>query len=258
MQVEIAQCGALSSDSVSDQKTSAYPLPGDDWEVRFTKTIVRSIAHYKTAAGLTTRDLAAACGVAAGDPDYLKPTTLNNLLAGKRRSIGVAELLVFAQALEVPPLALLVPLGVEDTVEYWPNHSMSTADAVHLLTSSPWEMLGSDIEDAAPGRAAVILRLLRQHDAADAALADQVWQVGAQILEGEQAPALLEAGLRGVQASWRLLKGFRTSLRERNVTPRGLGPLTAWVDSLDSSAVDLHTIRALVEPLRSGERGAHG
>lgn len=92
---------------MTTKKTGIEDLPGDDWESRFTKQVVRNIARYKDERNMSTVDLAARYSEAAGEPGALKSTTLNNLLAGKRSRIAITEILLFAQALNVPPIALV-------------------------------------------------------------------------------------------------------------------------------------------------------
>lgn len=104
---------------------SLNPLPGDDWEVRFTKSVIQNIARYKDERGMTTAELADACNAIYGEPGRVKASTLSGLFAGKRRSIGVAELLIFAQALNVPPLVLLFASDNRE-VELSPTGPIST------------------------------------------------------------------------------------------------------------------------------------
>ncbi|TFD80303.1 hypothetical protein E3T54_03485 [Cryobacterium sp. Sr8] len=99
-----------------ERKFSLDDLPGDDWEVRFTKQVVRNVARYRDLRGLTTEQLAAGCSEVFGEPGKVKGNTLNGLFAGKRKNIGIAELLVFAQALNVPPIALVLPMDNSDVV----------------------------------------------------------------------------------------------------------------------------------------------
>lgn len=89
------------------KKTGIEDLPGDDWEARFTKQVVRNIARYKDERSMSTVDLASRYSEVVGELGALKPTTLNNLLAGKRSRIAITEILLFAKALNVPPVALV-------------------------------------------------------------------------------------------------------------------------------------------------------
>ncbi|GGM41902.1 NAD-glutamate dehydrogenase [Microbacterium saperdae] len=109
-----------------DPKTSPDPLPGDSWETRLTKQVARTVNHYRRASGLTTKAFAQLCNIefrGNGDagPQEIRPTTLNNLFAGKRKSIGLGEIMLFARVLGVAPVALMTPVGVETDSEAWPS-----------------------------------------------------------------------------------------------------------------------------------------
>jgi transcriptional regulator with XRE-family HTH domain len=93
--------------STEKRTTSLADLPGDEWETTFTKQVIRNIARYKDERKLSTQQLAAAYSEIAGSESEIKPTTLNNLLAGKRARISITEIMLFAQALNVPPIALI-------------------------------------------------------------------------------------------------------------------------------------------------------
>jgi hypothetical protein len=84
----------------------------------------------------------------------IKRSVLSNLESGYRETITVPEVFILAQALEVPPLLLLLPLGNADTVRVRPGTEVPTNDALRwLLGERPlpgtrWE--GLDTEDGSP------------------------------------------------------------------------------------------------------------
>jgi len=125
-------------------KYSLSPLPGDDWEVRFTKGVVQNIARYRDLRGFTTADLAAACNAIYGEADHIKASTLNGLFAGKRKSIGIAEILVFALALNVPPIALLFASDNRQ-IEVSPGQTGET----HAIEGLTW-FTGKTIPNSSP------------------------------------------------------------------------------------------------------------
>lgn len=81
-------------------------------------------------------------------------SVIAKLETGKRQTITVPDVLVLAQALEVPPLLLLLPLGEADNVEIRPDVEVSTVDAFRWfmgerpLPGTRWE--GLDTEDGSP------------------------------------------------------------------------------------------------------------
>jgi len=52
---------------------------------------------------------------------------ISNLESGYRKMITLPELFVLAEALGVPPLMLMLPLGQADQIEILPGRIVSTA-----------------------------------------------------------------------------------------------------------------------------------
>ncbi len=103
-------------------------LPSDEWGARRTKQIFRAIARAKNAAGLTTDQLATMCSDYLGEPGAIKLGTLNGMFAGKRKSISVVEVEVFAAVLGVPFFDLIYP--PREVVER--NPTVSTTGAAMI------------------------------------------------------------------------------------------------------------------------------
>jgi transcriptional regulator with XRE-family HTH domain len=121
------------------------------WGPALVNQIAGEIRRHRKARPWSVQQLADACEK-LGWP--IKRTVLSNLESGYRETITVPELFVLAQALEVPPLLLLLPLGYADTVEISPSNTVSTVDALrwltgdHPLPGTRWE--GLDTEDGSP------------------------------------------------------------------------------------------------------------
>lgn len=105
-------------------KYSTSPLPGDDWETRYTKAIVRNMIRVKEMQGFTTQRFVDRCNEFLGETDKVKLSSINGLFAGKRKTISTAELQMFASALDVPVLGLLYPPQSED-IEIRPGYKVS-------------------------------------------------------------------------------------------------------------------------------------
>jgi 8-oxo-dGTP pyrophosphatase MutT (NUDIX family)/transcriptional regulator with XRE-family HTH domain len=75
---------------------------------------------------------------------------LANLENGRRATVSVAELLVLAEALQVPPLLLVVPLGRQELTEILPNAQTPAFEAARW-----WRGEGAWIEDPGDGLSAV-------------------------------------------------------------------------------------------------------
>lgn len=116
----------------SSPKYSVQALPGDDWEVRYTKTIVRTIVSLKEQLGITTEELAARCNLFLHEPDKIKTSTLNGLFAGKRKSISVPEVIMFAAALNTPVMSLISPPWVQG-IEVRPGERMEAVRAMRTM-----------------------------------------------------------------------------------------------------------------------------
>lgn len=98
---------------------------------------------------MSTQQLAEACAKLGLD---ISRSTLADLENGRRVTMNVAELLVLARALDVPPLLLLFPLGYAGEIEVLPDVTEETwIAAKHFIGEN-----GSD----APG----VVDLFRDHE----------------------------------------------------------------------------------------------
>lgn len=110
----------------------------------------------RKAAGLTMAEVAQGCAD-RGLPEFTEHS-MKNLESGRKASITVADVVVLADVLGVPPVTLLFPLGSSATVELLPGREVSTWDAVAWFTGeSP---LG---EPALEGSVRDVLDVFRQH-----------------------------------------------------------------------------------------------
>lgn len=82
---------------------------------------------------MSARELSVACGKIGLD---ISRSTLADLENGRRVTLTVAELLVIAAALEIPPLRLIVPLNRE-SAELLPGHETNPWAAMQEFTSEP-------------------------------------------------------------------------------------------------------------------------
>lgn len=79
--------------------------------------------------------------------------TITDLELGRRSRLEVAELLVLADALDVPPAALLFPELPDGVVRALPNTPMTSFDAVRWvsgegdLPTRPWDLVPMSLED---------------------------------------------------------------------------------------------------------------
>jgi transcriptional regulator with XRE-family HTH domain len=106
-------------------------MASNDWSAQLTARVAEQIRTARTAAGLTVAQTADACA-ALGAP--VPKSTITNLELGRRASVDLAEFLVLAKALDVPPITLLFPLGAAATVELLPGQPVPTWEALAWFT----------------------------------------------------------------------------------------------------------------------------
>lgn len=117
---------------------------------------------------------------------------LSNLENGRRESVSMAEVLVLAQALEIPPVLLVAPVGITETVEILPNGPRATWDAAKWITSE------DKYADGWIQRPYTAMVLWRRHEEAERVYEHAARQL-ATLTPGEERDATLFAALRSNQ-----------------------------------------------------------
>ena len=102
----------------------------EGWPDRLTRVVAGEVRRWRETRGLSAQRLADKCEV-LGLP--VRRSTISNLESGRRDSVTLAELLIFARALDVAPAALIAPVGWLDTVEVLPGRFLAPYDAVRWL-----------------------------------------------------------------------------------------------------------------------------
>lgn len=174
------------------------------------------IVRYRKRRDMTREQLAARCAE-LGYPALTGPA-LANIETGRRsadgrrrRDISIDELIAMAKALQVPPLLLLFPVGLVDTVDLLPGTPVDTWDAALWFTGEAY--IGEDVAS----HWAVPLYLRRQHDrllgAYIEALTDQrLFSPPADDPYNKRRRAKGEAALRR-------LRDVRAEMRRHGLTP---------------------------------------
>jgi len=100
-------------------------------QARFDASVVAMVAtqirRYRKEKDWSAQDLSDAC-TGLGYP--IPRTVLANMESGRRSLVSVAEILVLAQALEVPPVCLIFPLESTAEVQILPGVQQSTLQSV--------------------------------------------------------------------------------------------------------------------------------
>ncbi len=189
----------------------------------------------RQAAGLTMGGLAQGCAD-CGHPE-IKEQTIKNLEAGRRASISIVDLVVLADVLGIPPIALLFPLGTEPTVEVLPGHEVSTWDALAWFTGET-----ALVHPAAPGTSRDLLDLFRSHGdlvtaaTAATALAKERRREATTTLDRDRRAALLERAAGYEEHAFEDcadLGAFRRQMRQRGLAPPTLPDELAFVDEAE-------------------------
>jgi transcriptional regulator with XRE-family HTH domain len=200
-----------------------------DWSIRLAADIGANVAYHRSASSgargrrMTVQALADRCAE-LGLP--LGRVALTKLENGVREKVSVAELLVLAAALEVPPALLIFPVGREKAIEALPARQLDPWHATLWLSGD-----AQLSEDAAgpgviPASNISVVPLHREHDRLTAGLA------------GCTRESLLGAG--GDDSRGRLLRlgvgalrDVRAFIRELGLDPPELPSGLAWVDDPD-------------------------
>ncbi|SHL18867.1 helix-turn-helix domain-containing protein [Actinacidiphila paucisporea] len=204
----------------------------EQWPAVFTARVVQAMREARQAAGLTMGDLAQGCAD-RGYPD-IKEQTIKNLEAGRRASISIADLVVLADVLGIPPVALLFPLGTDATVEVLPGREVSTWDSLAWFTGET-----PTTQPAPQGTARDLLDLFRSHGdlvaaaTASNALARERRREASTTLDRNRRAVLLDRAAGYEEHAFEDsadLRAFRTRMRERDLVPPALPTDLAFVD----------------------------
>jgi transcriptional regulator with XRE-family HTH domain len=104
----------------------------DGWEDRLAAAVGERVAHYRKLTGLSAQALADRCGALGYK---IHRSIIAKLERGHRQTVTLADWLILARALHVPPPLLLVPLGEpgRDRVELLPGVEVDAWQTVKWL-----------------------------------------------------------------------------------------------------------------------------
>lgn len=209
----------------------------DDWPKQLTARVAEQLRRFRKEAGLTVAQVAQRC---AEHGLAVPGTTITNLENGRRHSVDLAEFLVLAEVLGVPPVSLLFPLDTNPTLDVLPGRTTSTWNAVAWFTGeTPTETAPS------PGSPRDILATYRAHaDAVAAAvvstsLAKERRRKASTTLDPARRADLLETASGYEQLAFddcRELGSFRDAMRKRGLTPPALPADLDFVDQPETIA----------------------
>lgn len=103
---------------VKPRRYCAVMTQPEEWPKRLTKVIAGQVQRTRAERKMSAQQLADATAALG---HAVPRSVIANLESGRRDVVSVAELLVLARALEVPPLLLVFPIGSASTVEVLPG-----------------------------------------------------------------------------------------------------------------------------------------
>ncbi len=166
---------------------------------------------------------------------------LANFESGRRPTVSVPELLVFAQALRVPAVQLVFPLGHEDAADVLPGTTAATWTALKWFTGEvgrlPGDMEATDTED---------VRLYREHDRRINEWLDsrekmlnllsssdpELMKLQAETDPASRDAPLLQLFRQSTQRAEDAIRTVRQTMRDRGLLPPDLGPLGAAIEGV--------------------------
>jgi transcriptional regulator with XRE-family HTH domain len=204
----------------------------EQWPAAFTARVVQAMREARQAAGLTMSGLAQGCA----DRGYTEITeqTIKNLETGRRAGMTIADFVVLADVLGVPPVTLLFPLGASPTVEVLPGREVSAWDAVAWFTGDT-----PLAQPASEGTPRELLELFRAHGdlvaaaTASSALAKERRREAGTTLDRARRAVLLERAAGYEEHAFedaQDLRAYRERMRQRGLTPPDLPDELAFVD----------------------------
>lgn len=216
----------------------------EDWQQRLTKSVAAQVRRYRQQRKLSVQKLSDRCEeLGMGIP---RPV-LTNLETGRRESVTLAELLVLAAALDVPPVLLVAPLGYQETTEILPGREMPTFDAV-LWQSGDARLLddssGDQTEYLYPEDERAVVALYHEHEQLVGNLLRDGWPIVTDalggklpVLTGENGETVLSAEeyVKSLSEYNELtaddLRQLRARMRERGLLPPALPAALEYIDS---------------------------
>lgn len=205
-----------------------------DWPSKVTARVADALRARRKELGLSAQDVTDACA-ALGYP--IPRTVIANLESGRRASVDVAELLVLAEVLGVPPITLLFPLGTAPTIEVLPGREVSMWDAVAWVT-------GESREEAMKTPTQTVLNMFREHGILVSVamlsreLGEEKRREAALARDPENRAKFLDmvAELDRIHArDIQSLRNWRARMRELEVVPPALPDEFAYLESSESA-----------------------
>lgn len=208
-----------------------------DWRAQLAKSVAEEVRRLRLERGLSVQRVADLFEQEYGLP--MKRSVLANFEGGRRPALSVAELVVLARILEVPPVQLLFPVGRQAETPVFPE-AVDTWEALKWFTGEQsWvpQPAGSNLTQL---QTVKDVELFRQHDAAELAVQDARRMILAFVptvpLVGDPgvqpppaSPALLSELTTVLGRAEEDLLALRRQIRSRDLTPPRLSSDVAYL-----------------------------
>jgi transcriptional regulator with XRE-family HTH domain len=203
-------------------------VDAEEWRAQLAGGVARRVRRYRLKRGLSVQKLADICAEEYGLP--IKRTVLANFEAGRRPALSVAELLILARILQVPPVLLLFPVGQETGSEVLPGTSVDTWSAAKWFTGET-EAIPGETEERQETEP---VRLYREHEQVveewrevQRKIKAFLGAVGEEIDRVEPEPhiasvRLWDAAATELRNSEDAIRGVRKRMRTHGLTPPSL------------------------------------
>jgi transcriptional regulator with XRE-family HTH domain len=203
-------------------------VDAEEWRAQLAGGVARRVRRYRLKRGLSVQKLADICAEEYGLP--IKRTVLANFEAGRRPALSVAELLILARILQVPPVLLLFPVGQETGSDVLPGTSVDTWSAAKWFTGET-EAIPGETEERQETEP---VRLYREHEQVveewrevQRKIKAFLGAVGEEIDRVEPEPhiasgRLWDAAATELRNSEDAIRGVRKRMRTHGLTPPSL------------------------------------
>lgn len=195
------------------------------WTARVAADIGKRVAGYRKAHGLTAEQLAERCALPG-----ITRVVITRLENGRRDSVSTAELQVLAKALDVPPVLLLFPVGLQEAVEVLPGVTADPWHAVRWFNGQSGNPADPGAQQPPEGR---VLRYWQDNDRLAATISsagERIAQADADsaaavtTLEAEQHQRLAESEVRHLGTAVTALLNLRRTITEAGMLLPPLSP----------------------------------
>jgi transcriptional regulator with XRE-family HTH domain len=187
------------------------------WSARLVRVVAGEIKRHRERFNWSAQRLADETAK-LGHP--IQRSVLANLESGRRETVTVPELLILAEALEVSPLELLLPLGQADTIEILPGIEVSVLSALMWIESGNPLVDTNGVDAMAEPNAVTAFRGHATIVAQWRSLKQRAAAVRQSEGDGAEAEQLDLAADRTLETLWT----HRSLMRARGLTPPKLLP----------------------------------